>query len=173
VSTVARNLRRIRTTTWTLADAAGLRLSVCPPPRVHECDPRLGTVTRDAYVGETIRIPVRLRNRSGHGRRLVLTAGQFTTDDGVTAPAPTVDPGIVLMGDDSGIVTVGVTVTQAFQPGRDYVAVVTVSSKCCDPQELRVRLRVHPDGRCPTFDVCCAGDETPGPCGGPRGRPAR
>ena len=32
VSTVARNLRRIRTTTWTLADAAGLRLSVCPRP---------------------------------------------------------------------------------------------------------------------------------------------
>ena len=173
MSTVARNLRRMRTTTWTLADAAGLRLSVCPPPQVHDCDLRLGTVTRDAYVGETIRIPVRLRNRSGTGRRLVLSAGGFATEDGVTAPAPTVDPGLVLMDNDSGIVTVGVAVTPAFQPGREYVAVVTVSSRCCEPQELRVRLRVRPDGRCPTFDVCCAGDETPGPCGERRGRPVR
>ncbi len=173
MSTVARNLRRIRTTTWTLADAAGLRLSVCPPPEVHDCDLRLGTVTRDVYVGETIRIPVRLRNRSGRGRRLILTAGQFETGDGATAPAPTVDPGIVLMEGESGLVTVGVEVTPAFQPGRDYVAVVTVSSKCCDPQELRVRLRVRPDGRCPTFDVCCAGDDTPGPCGERRGRTVR
>jgi hypothetical protein len=173
VSTVTRNLRRIRTTTWTLADAAGLRLSVCPRPDVHDCDPRLGTVTRDAHLGERIRIPVRLRNRSETGRRLILTAGEFTTADGVTAPAPAVDPGIVLMGTESGLVTVEVDVTPAFQPGREYVAVVTVSSRCCDPQELRVRLRVRPDGRCPTFDVCCAGDETPGPCGERRGRTAR
>jgi hypothetical protein len=173
VSTVARNLRRIRTTTWTLADAAGLRLSVCPPPETHDCDLRLGTVTREAYVGERLRIPVRLRNRSGRGRRLVLVAGGFAADDGGTAPAPTVDPGIVLMENDSGLVTVGVDVTPAFQPGREYVAVVTVSSRCCDPQELRVCLRVRPDGRCPTFDVCCVGDEAPGPCGERRGRPAR
>lgn len=172
MSTVTRNLRRIRTTTWTLADAAGLRLSVCPRPDVHDCDPRLGTVTRDAYVGEVIRIPVRLRNRSGTGRRLILTAGPFTTGDGVTAPAPTVDPGIVLMGTESGLVTVAIDVTPAFGPG-EYVAVVTVASKCCDPQELRVRLRVRPDGRCPTLDVCCGGADAPGPCGEPRSRTAR
>lgn len=173
MSTVARNLRRIRTTTWTLADAAGLRLSVCPPPEARDCDRRLGTVTRDVYVGEVIRVPVRLRNRSGRGRRLILTAGQFATEDGATAPAPTVDPGIVLMESESGLVTVGVEVTPVFQPGREYVAVVTVSSRCCDPQELRVRLRVRPDGRCPTFDVCCGGDEEPGPCGERRGRAPR
>lgn len=173
MSTVARNLRRIRTTTWTLADAAGLRLSVCPPPEVHDCDRRLGTVTRDVHVGETIRIPVRLRNRSGRGRRLILTAGRFATEDGATAPAPTVDPGIVLTESESGLVTVGVEVTPVFQPGREYVAVVTVSSRCCDPQELRVRLRVRPDGRCPTFDVCCGGDDAPSPCGERRGRAAR
>jgi hypothetical protein len=173
VSAVARNLRRIRTTTWTLADAAGLRLSVCPPAEVRDCDPRLGTVTRDAYVGETIRIPVRLRNRSGRGRRLTLSAGAFTAGDGTTAPSPTVDPGVVLVEGDSGLVTVGVEVTPAFQPGGEYVAVVTVSSRCCDPQELRVRLRVRPDGRCPTFDVCCAGDEPPDPCRERRGRTAR
>ncbi|MGE0026628.1 MAG: hypothetical protein AB7O78_19480 [Thermoleophilia bacterium] len=173
MSTVARNLRRIRTTTWTLADAAGLRLSVCPPPEVHDCDLRLGTVTRDVYIGETIRIPVRLRNRSGRGRRLILTAGPFAAEDGATAPAPTVDPGIVLMESESGLVTVGVEVTPVFQPGREYVAVVTVSSRCCDPQELRVRLRVRPDGRCPTFDVCCGGADEPGPCGERRGRTAR
>jgi hypothetical protein len=174
VSTVARNLRRIRSTTWTLADAAGLRLSVCPPPEHHDCDLRLGTVTRDVYVGETIRIPVRLRNRSGRGRRLVLTAGQFATEDGVTAPAPTVDPGtLVLLETETGSVTLGVEVTAAFQPGREYIAVLTVSSRCCDPQELRVRLRVRPDGRAPTFDVCCAGADAPGPCGERRGRTAR
>ena len=173
MSTVARNLRRIRTTTWTMADAAGLRLSVCRPPEVHDCDRRLGTVTRDVYVGERIRIPVRLRNRSGRGRRLILTAGGFATEDGATAPAPTVDPGIVLMEAESGLVTVGVDVTTAFQPGREYAAVVTVSSRCCDPQELLVRLRVRPDGRCPTFDVCCAGGDAPGPCGERRGRTAR
>ena len=174
MSTVARNLRQIRSTTWTLADAAGLRLAVCRPPEHHDCDLRLGTVTRDAYVGETIRIPVRLRNRSGRGRRLVLSAGQFLSEGGVTAPAPTLDPGtLVLMETESGLVTVGVEVTPAFQPGREYIAVVTASSKCCDPQELRVRLRVRPDGRAPTFDVCCAGSDAPGPCGERRGRTAR
>jgi hypothetical protein len=174
MSTVARNLRQIRTTTWTLADAAGLRLSVCRPPEVHDCDLRLGTVTRDAFVGETIRMPVRLRNRSDRGRRLVLTAGPFVAEDGVAAPAPTLDPGtLVLMGTESGLVTVGVEVTPAFQAGREYTAVVTVSSRCCDPQELRVRLRVRPDGRAPTFDVCCAGAAEPGPCGERPGRTAR
>ena len=131
-------------------------------------------MTRDVYVGETIRIPVRLRNRSGRGRRLVLSAGQFSTEDGVTAPAPTVDPGtLVLLETETGSVTVGVEVTAAFQPGLEYIAVVTASSRCCDPQELRVRLRVRPDGRAPTFEVCCAGTDAPGPCGERRGRPAR
>ncbi len=131
-------------------------------------------VTRDAFVGETIRIPVRLRNRSDRGRRLALTAGQFLAEGGVAAPAPTLDPAtLVLMGTESGLVTVALEVTPAFQAGREYTAVVTVSSKCCDPQELRVRLRVRPDGRAPTFDVCCAGDDEPGPCGKRPGRTAR
>jgi hypothetical protein len=174
MTTLTRNLRQIRSTTWTLADAAGLRLSVCRPPEVHDCDLRLGTVTRDAFVGETIRMPVRLRNRSDRGRRLVLTAGPFLSADGVAAATPTLDPDtLVLMATEARLVTVGLEVTPAFGAGREYTAVVTVSSRCCDPQELRLRLRVRPDGRAPTFDVCCAGADEPGPCGKRPGRPAR
>jgi hypothetical protein len=174
MTTLTRNLRQIRSTTWTLADAAGLRLSVCRPPEVHDCDLRLGTVTRDAFVGETIRMPVRLRNRSDRGRRLVLTAGPFLSADGVAAATPTLDPAtLVLMATEARLVTVGLEVTPAFGAGREYTAVVTVSSRCCDPQELRLRLRVRPDGRAPTFDVCCAGADEPGPCGKRPGRPAR
>lgn len=169
-----RNLRQIRTTTWTLADATGLRLAVCRPAEHHDCDPDLGTVTRDAFVGERIRIPVKLRNRSGRRRALVLSTEPLRRDDGAAATAPSLDPATLdLLETESGLVVIGVDVTTAFQAGHEYTTVVTVRSKCCDPQELRVRLRVRPDGRAPTFGVCCAGDAEPGPCGKRPGRPAR
>ena len=175
VSTVARNLRQIRSTTWTLADAAGLRLAVCPPPEHHDCDLRLGTVTRDVYVGETIRIPVRLRNRSGRGRRLVLTAGPVRAPRTASRrPRPPLDPGTLVLletrdrlGDPGRRGHGGLPAGPGVHRRRDGVL------KCCDPQELRVRLRVRPDGRAPTFDVCCAGADAPGPCGERRGRTAR
>ena len=45
------------------------------------------------------------------------------TEDGVTAPAPTVNPGtLVLLETETGSVTLGVEVTAAFPPGADYIA---------------------------------------------------
>ncbi len=169
-----RNLRQIRTTTWTLADAAGLRLAVCRPAEHHDCDPHLGTVTRDAYVGETIRIPVRLRNRSGRRRVLALEAAPFRREDGTAATAPSLDRvSLDLLETETGAVVMEVAVTSAFQTGYEYTSTLTVRSRCCDPQELRVRLRVRGDGRAPTFGVCCAGDAPPGPCGEHRTRQGR
>jgi len=169
-----RNLRQIRGTTWTLADAAGLRLAVCRPAEHHDCDPHLGTVTRDAFVGETIRIPVTLRNRSGRRRALVLSAEPLRREDGAAGGVPTLDPGTLdLLETESGLVVIGVEVTPAFGTGYEYTSLVTVASRCCDPQALRVRLRVRPDGRAPTFGVCCAGDADPGPCGKSPARPGR
>lgn len=168
-----RNLRQIRTTTWTLADAAGLRLAVCRPAEHHDCDPHLGTVTRDAFVGETIRIPVNLRNRSDRRRALVLAVEPFRRDDGTTATAPSLDRGTLdLLETETGRVVMEVAVTPAFQAGHEYTTTLTVRSKCCDPQELRVRLRVRPDARAPTFGVCCAGEVEPRPCG-KHARPGR
>lgn len=171
---VHRNLRQIRSTTWTIADAAGLRLAVCRPVEHHDCDPHLGTVTRDAFVGETIRIPVKLRNRSGRRRALELSAGPLLREDGVAGGVPTLDPGTLdLLETATGLVVIGVEVTPAFGTGYEYTSTVTVTSRCCDPQVLRVRLRVRPDGRAPTFGVCCAGDASPGPRGRSPARPAR
>jgi hypothetical protein len=168
-----RNLRQIRGTTWTLADAAGLRLAVCRPAEHHDCDPHLGTVTRDAFVGETIRIPVKLRNRSGRSRALVLSAEPLRREDGVAGGVPTLDPGTLdLLEAESGLVVIGVEVTPAFGTGYEYTSLVTVASRCCDPQQLRVRLRVRADGRAPTFGVCCAGDAAPAPRGRSSARPA-
>ena len=171
---VGRNLRNIRATTQTLADAAGLRLSVCPQPVRHECDPHLGTVSRDAYVGEVLKIPVRLQNRSGRTRVLALSAGPFRTGNGQVATAPTLSPAALDLSEtESGLVLIGVDVTTAFATGYEYTTALVVSSRCCDPQELRVRLRVRPDGRAPSYGVCCAGAHDSGPCGGHPGRTRR
>ncbi len=153
---VHRNLRQIRSTTWTLADAAGLRLAVCPPPERHDCDRDLGVVTRDAYPGETVRIPVTLKNRSGRHRVLALTADPLRGPGGDLAITPSLSPGTLdLLESQSGFVVIGLEVTDVLGPGSEYTSVITVSSKCCDPQELRLRLRVRPLDRAPSFPICC------------------
>lgn len=158
-----RNLRTLRSTTRTVAGAAGLRLSVCPPlPEPHDCDRDLGTLTRDAYAGETVRLPVKLQNRSGRARALDLAAAAFRGDAGPIPVVPALSRTHLDLPDgQTGLVVAEIQVTAAFTPGTDYTSLITVTSRCCAPQDLRVRLRVRPDSRSPTVRLCCGCDESP------------
>ena len=163
-----RNIRQLRSTTRTIADAAGLRLAVCPPPLRHDCDRDLGTVVRDAYVGETVRIPVKLQNRSGRRRAMALAASALRSDAGPLPLTPSLSRSHLDLPDgQTGLVVIEIEVTDAFTPGARYTSVVAVTSRCCGPQDLRVCLRVQPDSRCTTVQICCRGTERPraGPCG--------
>ena len=133
---------------------------ICEVPRYPCPDPRLGTVVREAYVGEQIRVPLRIKNKTRKVRTFNFTAQPLSNVQGESGGIPnlsptedTLEPGEVKLLDMS------LTVSEdQFQPGFDYTGNIVVTSEKCDPQILKFTLRVKSEDAAPLIQLGCPCD---------------
>lgn len=136
------------------------RQRICEIPQYPCPNPRLGTVVREAYVGEQIRVPLRLKNKTRKVRTFQFTAQPLLNvrgEPGATLDLNpteyTLEPGEVKLVDTRLSVS-----PNQFQPGFDYTGNIVITSEKCDPQILKFTLRVKSEDAAPVIKLGCPCD---------------
>ena len=129
----------------------------CDRPEAVCCDPHLGTVTRPARLGETVRLTAKLRNGTGKSRTFTIKADQpLRNSRGETAGAAKVEPAsLTLAPGETRLITATVAVGDGFSTGFTYATDVTVETEGCDPQRLPIAVAVESDVAAPLVVLCC------------------
>jgi hypothetical protein len=142
--TTADVLRRLRAT------------GVCATPKDLCDDPCVGTIVRTAHVGERIRIPIRVRNRSRKARRYRFAPQPLRSASGDSPPGFSLAPTeLTLAPAQMGMVVATVDLAQGYQAGTDYRSHVFVSSEGCDQQYFCVTVRTLSDDAGPAVELTC------------------
>lgn len=131
----------------------------CGFPESAACDPDLGALVRDAYRGETVRMPVRFRNTTGKRRTFqVSLADTFRDSQGRVAKSPSVEPQTLNLDDgEIGQVVVSSVVDDSFAMGSAYSGRLFIRAEECEDQYLTVTIRVSCEEG-PVIRLCCPCD---------------
>lgn len=130
---------------------------VCDVPQYRCPDPHLGDVVRQAYVGETIRVPLRVKNKTAKARTFWFAAEPLENVQGEVASALSLSPSqYVLTPQQTRLLDIGLTVSaDAFKPGFDYSTTIVITSEGCEPQLLGFTLRVMTEDAAPLIKLGC------------------
>lgn len=133
---------------------------VCEIPAYPCPDPFLGTVMREAYIGEQILLPLKVKNTTRRTRTFHFRTEALRNVQGETASALELSPSqYTLAPGEVRILEASLSVSrEEFTPGLDYTSDIVVSSETCDPQLLRVVLRVKTVNAAPLIKLKCPCD---------------
>ncbi len=133
---------------------------VCEGTAYPSPNPCLGTVVREAYVGEQVRLPLKVKNTTRRARTFQFSTEALRNVQGETASAFELSPSQYTLGpNEVRILEASLTVDpQRFMPGFDYTSDVVVASERCAPQLLRVILRVKTVESAPLIKLTCPCD---------------
>lgn len=143
------------------SSALGLRpRRVCEVPSYPCPNPLLGTVVRETCVGEQIRLPLKVENTTRKARTFQFTTEPLRNVQGETASAFDLSPSQYTLGSgEVRILEASLAVNrEEFTPGFDYTSNIIVFSENCDPQLLRVILRVQSVDAAPLIKLKCPCD---------------
>jgi len=137
-------LRRLRAT------------GACAPPPMSCPDPCVGTVVRQAYLGERVRIAIKVRNRSAKARTYRFEAEPLRSARGDTPGPLDIQPAeLTLAPMQLGMLAATVDVGRGFEPATEYRSHVFVRSEGCETQYVCVVVSVLSDDVAAPFDLTC------------------
>jgi hypothetical protein len=132
----------------------------CEVPQYPCPNPRLGTVVREAYVGERVRVPLRVKNKTPKARTYQFTTEPLRNVRGEAASALDLSPAQHTLGPgEVRVLEASLPVSaEVFEPGLDYTGDIVITSEKCDPQLLRFTLRVKSEDAAPLIKLGCPCD---------------
>ncbi len=131
---------------------------ICDAPRYPTRDPFLGQVVREANVGETIRVPLRLKNKTRKTREFQLRADQpLKNVRGDVGGAIDLDvQEMTLTPQEIQVVNATVNLAnESFKPGFDYKSRILITSEKCETQVLGFTVRVLSEDDAPLIQLGC------------------
>lgn len=134
---------------------------LCEVPRYADPDPWLGEVVRDAYVGETIRVPLHLKNKTRKTRTFHVDATRPVKNirgEGGAVLRPNATT-FTLLPFDADLFEVTLPISaEFFKPGFDYTTQIVITSEKCADQILGFRVRVLSEDTAPVIKLGCPCD---------------
>ena len=120
----------------------------------------LGTVVREAYVGEQIRVPLRIKNKTRKARTFQFTTEPLRNVRGEMAATLALNPSqCILEPEEVKVLDTCLMVSaDQFQPGFDYTGNIMITSEKCNPQILRFTLQVKSENTAPLLKLSCPCD---------------
>jgi hypothetical protein len=132
----------------------------CEVPQYPCPNPRLGTVVREAYIGEQVRVPLRVKNKTHKARTYQFTTEPLRNVRGEVANALELSPAQhTLAPGEVRVLETSLNVSaEVFESGFDYTGDIVITSEKCDPQLLRFTLRVKSEDAAPLIKLGCPCD---------------
>ena len=131
---------------------------LCEVPLASHPDPFLGEIVREAYVGESIRVPLRVKNRTRKTRVFQFAAEQplknVQGEEGGALKLDTTQYTLVSLETRVLNATLDVS-SESFKPGFDYKTKIVITSEKCEPQILGFTLRVLSEDAAPLIKLSC------------------